>query len=60
MADQNYLPGYIRLLYILLSFFYRNELKHKTNRATIDDSVLTAAMVDRLTHKAYVINMNGA
>ena len=23
------------------------------------DPVLTAAMVDRLTHKAYMINMNG-
>ena len=24
------------------------------------DPVLTAAMVDRLTHKAYLVNMNGA
>ena len=23
------------------------------------DPVLTAAMVDRLTHKAYIVNMNG-
>jgi len=23
------------------------------------DSVITAAMIDRLTHKSYMINMNG-
>lgn len=24
------------------------------------DSVITAAMIDRLTHKSYMVNMNGA
>ena len=34
-----------------LSFERWNEIFH--------DPVMTAAMVDRLTHKAYIINMNG-
>ncbi len=25
----------------------------------VSDTVLTTAMVDRLTHRAYVVNMNG-
>ena len=34
-----------------LTFDRRNEILH--------DPIITAAMVDRITHQSYVINMNG-
>ena len=35
------------------------EKEYETRLEIFGDAVLTAALVDRLTHKAYLVNMNG-
>jgi DNA replication protein DnaC len=54
------------LLFNHLSLRLRQEVDHNHHKPHIrplgeifGDTVLTAAMVDRLTHKAFIINMSG-